>query len=136
MAFAEEKNPLEDFLAVIRGSKQVGIVIAKDGNELSRFSSNLEDSDFKKARRVFDLFDQRQAYFLADEDMEKSFYDFAVQYGTGQIEIFDEEKRQPRVFAPDYEKSAVVILVEKDDLAKLEKRGFGLLALSGPAYQS
>jgi len=38
-------------------------------------------------------------------------------------------------FSPDYHNLGIVLLVAKDDLNKLQAKGFDMLSAVGPAYQ-
>ncbi len=128
--------PLSNFLDTILGSKEVGLVIAKDSQEQEWFASFAEEKGFKKAGKISDLFDLPQAYLILDENTEKSHYDFAVQYPTGQVEIFDKESMKSQIFSPDYKNKGIIFIVGKDDLNKLQAKGLDLLSATGPAFQS
>lgn len=130
-----QKVELGEFLDIMAGSKEVGLVIAKDTEELEDFNRSMNDSGFKRVEEIADLFKFSKTFVTINENMSKDVYDFVVQYPTGQIEIFDKELMQSQIFSPDYNRS-VVLLVIKNDLNKLRSRGFNLLSLVGPAYQS
>ena len=68
--------------------------------------------------------------------MSKDFYDFLVQYPTGQIEIFDNSTMESKTISPDYANSCKIFLVLKEDLNKLQEKGWDILANTGLAYQS
>jgi len=131
------KTPsLEEFLLVTAGSKEVGLIIAKDSNELQDFVESLDENGFKRSDKIVDLLELQQAYFVINESAAKDAYDFAVQYPTGQIEIFDKEHMRSQTFSPEYSNLKLVLLVAKDDLNKLQTKGFDLLSAVGPAFQS
>lgn len=127
---------LEEFLLVTAGSREVGLIIAKDSNELQDFAESLDENGFKRSDKIVDLLEFKQAYFVINENAAKDAYDFAVQYPTGQIEIFDKEHMQSQTFSPEYGNLKLVLLVVKDDLNKLQTKGFDLLSAVGPAFQS
>ena len=118
------------------GSKEIGLAIAKDNKELESFAQAMDDMDFKHVEEISDLVKFPKAYLTVREDMDKNIYDFAVQYPTGQVEIFDKGLMQPQTFSPDYKNLGIVFLVTKDDLSKLQTKGFGLLSYVGLTYQS
>ena len=125
----------QEFLAVTPGSKEVGLVIAKNEKEIRDFSHSLDEAGFEQAAGVFDLFRLPKAYMTINEDAGKDIYDFVVQYPTGQVEIFDKERMRSEMLSPDYSRS-VVLLVEKGALNKLQAKGFDLLTAVGPAFKS
>src|SRR3989344_2021656 len=131
-----ENKEFTDFLKATFGQKEVGLIIAKDRGELSGFSGAMEGEGFKRSNGVFDLFNSPKTYLSIGEDMSKDFYDFLVQYPTGQVEIFDNNVMESKTFSPDYTNGCVIFLVLKEDLNKLQDKGWNILANCGPAYQS
>jgi len=133
----QTKTPsLEEFLNVTAGSKEVGLIIAKDASQLDGFTRSLDGMGFKRSDKVADLSKLQKSYFVIDEGAAKDAYDFAVQYPSGQVEIFDKEQMQSQSFSPDYGSLNLVLVVVKDDLNKLQTKGFDLLSAVGPAFQS
>ena len=63
-------------------------------------------------------------------------YDFALQYPTGQIEIYDKFNLKSQTVTPSYKDVAVVFLITKDTLKKAQEAGFMLLEQVGITYQS
>ena len=136
MSITSNKASIEEFLSVMIGSKEVGLVIAKNESEISSFAKVMDQFGFERSNNVADLFKSPKAYFVADENLDKDVYDFIVQYPTGQIEIFDKRLMQSKTLSPDYKNSAVILLVDKDNLNKIQEKGFDLLSSAGPAFQS
>lgn len=135
MSITSEKTSISDFLSVAMGSKEVSLAIAKNEAELSQFKEIMGRQGFEQSKNVADLFKLQKTYFVLGEDMDKDIYDFVVQYPTGQVEIFDKKLMRSETFLPDYNKE-IVLLVVKEDLNKLQAKGFDLLSCTGPAYQS
>ncbi len=136
MATETKNSSLEEFLAVTAGSKDMGLIIAKDEGELESLARSLDGMGFKRSKQIAELPKLQKAYFVVNESASKDAYDFAVQYPTGQVEIFDKEQMQSQSFSPDYGSLNFVLLVAKDDLNKLQTKGFDLLSAVGPAFQS
>ena len=133
----QTKTPsLEEFLAVTAGSKEVGLIIAKDASELDGFAQSLDGLGFMRLEKVSGLLNLQKSYLVIHEDNAKDAYDFTVQYPSGQVEIFDKEQMQSQSFSPDYDKLNLVLLAVKDDLNRLQTKGFDLLSAVGPAFQS
>jgi len=131
-----ENKEFLDFLKVAFGQKEVGLIVAKDRDQLSDFSGAMEGEGFKLQTNISDLFNSPKTYLSIAENMSKDFYDFLVQYPTGQVEIFDKTEMKSKTFSPDYANGGVIFLVLKEDLNKLQSKGWDILAHSGPAYQS
>lgn len=110
-------------------------MIAKSKAELLAFEEDVKKMGYKKTEKVADFFSSRNTYFIAD-NMAKDFYDFIVQYPTGQVEFFNKKTMQSETFTPDYKNSAIVFLVEKNNLNNLQSQGFDLLSKAGPAFRS
>jgi len=131
-----KNTPINEFLAIMTGSKEIGLVIARDDKELEDFSRSMDGEGFRQAEGVFDLLKSLKTYLRIGEDMDKNVYDFVVQYPTGSVQIFNVEKMKNTLFSPDYENSAIVLLVDQDNLNKIQAKGFDLLSASGPTYKS
>ncbi|MBW6431662.1 hypothetical protein K0A96_00580 [Patescibacteria group bacterium] len=136
MSTTKNKASIEEFLSVMIGSKEVGLVIAKNEAEISSFSKAMDGLDFKRSENISDLFKATKTYLVADENIDKDVYDFIVQYPTGQVEIFNKKLMQSQTLSPDYKNSAIVLLVEKNNLNKIQEKGFDILGVAGPAFQA
>lgn len=136
MSTTSNKASIEEFLSVMIGSKEVGLVIAKNEAEISSFAKALDRFDFKRSENISDLFKAPKTYLVADENIDKDVYDFIVQYPTGQVEIFNKKLMQSQTLSPDYKNSAIVLLVEKNNLNKIQEKGFDILGVAGPAFQA
>ncbi|HBW74126.1 MAG: hypothetical protein UX10_C0023G0008 [Candidatus Magasanikbacteria bacterium GW2011_GWA2_45_39] len=136
MSNTSNKASIEEFLSVILGGKEVGLVIAQNDAEISSFAKAMDRFDFKRSENIADLFKSPKTYLVAGGNLDKNVYDFIVQYPTGQVEIFDKKLMQSQTLSPDYKNSAIVLLVDKDNLNKIQERGFDLLSSTGPAFQS
>lgn len=130
------KDGLADFVHVAFGSKEVGLALAENAKELVEFSQALDSMGFTRAEDVSGLTERPKVYLVLGKDMEKGVYDFAVQYPTGQVEMFDGDAMRSRVMTPDYRNTAVILLASKKDIAASRARGFDILAVAGPAYRS
>jgi len=118
------------------GSKEIGLAIARDDKELKDFSRSMDGEGFRQVEGISDLLKSPKTYMRIGKTLDKNVYDFVVQYPTGQVEIFDKEFMRSETFSPDYHNQGLVLLVAKDDLNKLQAKGFDLLSAVGPAYQS
>jgi len=131
-----KNTPISEFLAIMTGSREVGLAIARDDKELEDFSRFMDGEGFSQAEGVFDLLKSPKTYLRIGEDMDKNVYDFVVQYSTGSVQIFNVNELKNILFSPDYKNSAIVLLVDQDNLHKIQAKGFDLLSASGPAYKS
>lgn len=135
MATQTTTASLKEFLDTLAGSKEVGLVIAEDQKNLKNLSKLLDDAGFNRSIGITNVFESQKSYIIVDENIGKSIYDFAVQYPTGQVEIFDDKDMWSKVFSPDY-RSGIVLLVAQGILNNLQTKGFDLLSAVGPAYRS
>ena len=136
MSTTSNKASIEEFLSVMIGSREVGLVIAKNEAEISSLTKAMDRSDFKRSENISDLLKSPKTYLVADENIDKDVYDFIVQYPTGQVEIFNKKLMQSQTLSPDYKNSAIVLLVEKNNLNKIQEKGFDILGVAGPAFQA
>lgn len=128
-------HTIHDFVTVVTGSKEVGLMIAQSQQELETFADTLEDEGLLHARGVSDLGAATRAYILGSE-IDKYCYDFVAQYPTGSITIMDRDTMETHVFNPMYEKGAIIIVITTDELTMLDSKGFALRTYTGMAYQS
>jgi len=131
-----ENKEFIDFLKVAFGQKEVVLIMAKNIDELSDFSRIMNDEGFKRSDNILDILNSPKMYLSVDENMNKDVYDFVVQYPTGQVEIFDNTAMKSSTFSPDNANGCVVFLVLKEDLGKIQEKGWNILSLCGPTYQS
>lgn len=136
MSIISNNHAIEEFLSAVEGAKEVGLVIAKNDEELLNFVEAMDSVGFKRSEDTAELLKSPKTYFVADENLEKDVYDFIVQYPTGQVEIFDKKLMQSQTFSPDYKDSAIVLLVDKNNLNKIQEKGFDILSVTGLAFQS
>jgi hypothetical protein len=127
---------LNDFLAVLQGSKEVGLALAEDNADRSRLANALEEQGLKRSARVLDLFTAPQTYIVLGKDADKDLYDFAVQYPTGQVEIFDTKRMRSEILLSTDGDRRVVFLAAKDDLDAWQAKGFDILSAVGPTYRA
>ena len=132
----KNKKSLSQFINIASGQKEVSIVIAKNQKEQDDFIKFLSENGFKKSEAVYELLENAKTYFVAAQKIDKNIYDFIAQYPTGQVEVFDKNTMKSNVYTPEYKDKAVIIVALKNNLKKLQKNNFDLLALTGPAYQS
>lgn len=136
MSIINNNPAIEEFLSAMEGAKEVGLVIAKNNEELLNFVEAMDSAGFKRSEGTADLLKSPKTYFVADENLNKDVYDFIVQYSTGQVEIFEKKLMRLQTLFPDYKNSAVVLLVDKNNLNKIQEKGFDLLSATSPAFQS
>lgn len=133
-------NTFDDFLKFVNSQKEVSLAIAKDETELAQLANKLEEHKFRQAVDTSDLFKQitqpSKSFFVAKENLSKDMYDFAVQYPTGQVEIYDKFNLKSQTVTPSYKDVAVVFLITKDTLKKVQETGFMLLEQVGITYQN
>ena len=125
-----------DFLKVASGQKESGLIIAKDRDELNDFVEVMDNKGLKRLDKISNMTNSLKVYLNVGENIEKETYDFLVQYPTGQVEIFDKDTMLSKTFSPDYKNSSVVVLILKENLGKLKQKGWDILSIVGPAYQS
>lgn len=72
----QTKTPsLEEFLTVTAGSKEMGLIIAKDASESESFARSLDGMGFKRSEKVSDLLKLQKSYFVINEGAAKDAYD-------------------------------------------------------------
>jgi len=130
------EDSIKQIISIIKNSKEPGLIIAKDDAELLDFVRIMNEQGLKQSRNIDDLLKTSETYFILKEDLDKDMYDFIVQYPTGQIQVFNKELMKSEIVFPDYENSALILVITKDTLRKISSKGFDILSITGPAYQS
>lgn len=134
-------STLTDFLTYASGQKEVSLVIAKDEKELASLQSELDALGFISASTPLEFSSAASQpskiySVLADAAHAKDYYDFSVQYPTGQVEMWNRSTMQPQVSTPRYAGVFLVLLLTKDTLVTAQKNGMDFLASTGIVYQS
>lgn len=133
-------NTIKDFLKYANSQKEVSLMIAKDDDEFESFTKKLSEAEFRQAVDTSDLFKQitkASKSFVAVKDiLSKDLYDFAVQYPTGQVEIYDKFNLKSQTVTPVYKDVTVVYVLTKTALKKTQESGFRILELAGITYQA
>lgn len=134
-------SAITDFLTYALGQKEVSLVIAKDEEELASLKRELDVLGFAPVNTPLEFSiasDQPGKTYgiLADTSHAKDYYDFSVQYPTGQVEMWNHSTMQPQVSTPRYEGVALVLLMTKATLVSAQKNGMDFLASTGIVYQS
>ena len=133
-------QPFQDFLNYTLSQREVALVIAANDGEASEFEAELNAGGFGDAGDIFVLLECVKSvgkhYLILTPTNFKPAYDFAVQYPTGQVEIFNHQTMKPEVVSPEYQNSAVIFLITKDNLSAMQNRGLNILDKAGLTYQS
>ena len=134
------KNTLDDFLKYVISQKEVSLILAKDDEELKKLTEKLEKAGFRQAVDTSDLFKQitkaSKTFVAVKDSLSKDLYDFAVQYPTGQVEIYDKFNLKSQTVIPTYKDVSGVYALTKATLKKTQESGFRILELMGITYQS
>ena len=136
-------HPLHEFLQYLPGQKEIALVISHDSKELGSFTELLEAQGFVPAYSVIEMLQSvkggKGMYLLADSSLEgqpKELYDLAAQYPTGQVQIWDDEKKVMVTISPSYTGLPPIFLTNIQNLTEFEGRGFDFRRHSGLAYQT
>lgn len=131
------------FLLIALFQKEVSLAVAKDEKELQGFKQMISEGGFKEAKNAFELLERAEtpskSYLVLDglTDRElRDAHDLAIQYPTGQIELFDGGNMRPAVVSPSYQNTAIVFIVTNDELKEIQSKGLDLLSSAGLCYQS
>jgi len=125
----------QDFISALSGSREVGLIIAENAEELKNFSKLIEKSGLGKLSSVLKYKNVGHGwYVVADNDNVKEVYDFVCQYPLTTISLFDSETANTIVIKPDYQHPTLV-LVEQGALDTIQK-SFDLLGRAGMAYRA
>ncbi len=134
------KEKFSTFLEYSLSQKEVSLIVAKHENELSHFERWLEDKGFRRAAHAFDLLDNledhKKLYVILKTENGKDSYDFAAQFPTGQIELFDKKTMKKMLKNIDYKNRSIVFLTTKHHLFDLEKEDFNFLSSVGMAFRN
>lgn len=137
------KTSFIEFLTQVKRAKEVSLVLAQDESERDDLEKLLIQNNFSKVSNVFGLMEKikigAECFFVIDsttnfEDLKK-YYDFIIQYPTGQIEIFNSVENESLVVAPKIN-STVVLLTDKIVIQNCQKQNFDFLSSVGLSYQS
>lgn len=116
------------------------MVIARDESEQAELTTKLQEHGFREASYPLDLLEAlkapSQVYAVLERQLSKELYDVCVQYPTGTIELLDSERMVPVVVSPQYENTALVYVVTKDELIAMEQQGYQVRQAVGLTFQT
>ena len=129
----------DNFLKHSKAQKEVSLAIAANEDGLKNIVANLEAEGFRQAADIADIFKYlgkpSRVFCIVKDKISKEFYDFILQYPTGQVQIYDRFNLKSKVATPDYEKTSIILVATKKALGASRKGGFEILDKSGMAYQ-
>lgn len=134
------QSDFQEFIKFTNSQKEVSLAIAKNEEELKEFKEALEKHHFRQATEVSQLMlhmdSATKLYFILTDNLSKDLYDFILQYPTGRVQIFNPDKMKSNISVPVYKDVSIVLVIAKDDLAKLQNSEFPILENVGITYQS
>ena len=132
------QEELQKFLIRINGSTEPCLIIAKDEQGLIAIENEVSNFGFQKTKDIVEILNAikngNKIYFTLGKTLESSMYNIFTQYPTGQVTIYDGQKNF--VVSPDYGNGAILILITKENLEKIEKSERNLLRIVGLTHAS
>jgi len=137
MSHTSNPKSIEEFLFVMQGGKEVGLVIAQNEEELKSFAKMMDGFNFKFLSSVFEYQNASHGWYITIDDQTKykGIYDFVCQYPLTVISLFDSVNSKTFSFKPDYKKP-ILFLTTEETLKDIQKAGFDLLGRVGLAYRT
>lgn len=137
MAIQSKNLSLEEFLGATAGSRDSGLLIAKDSDELCNFTQSLDEMGFQPLSSIFDYVNSEHGWYMVISDLEhfKPIYDFICQYSLTVISLYNPEQFKMITIKLNYQ-HGVVFALTNEVLAKAQKTGFDILGRVGPAYRT
>jgi len=133
------KQKFSTFLDDALSQKEVSFIIAEHENELSQFQRWLDDKGYQGVEGATKLLSMakhnKKLYLTLDSEDAKNDYDFAVQYPTGQVELFDPKAMKGMTEIVEYKDRSVIFLVTKHHLSQIEKQNYNFLSIVGIAFR-
>ncbi len=130
-----DKISLEDFLTKNARSKEVGLIIIRDQIEAGQIKELLGDNQFKQSDTITNLLDNKKTYTFINDINKKDIYDFAKEYPTGQVRVFDKKEMKSEIFSPDYDNLNIILIVNQAELSNIQKSGLDLLSIVGMCFR-
>lgn len=131
------REDIQKFLVRTNGSIEASLMILQNEQELLELEQEVADFGFQKTKNVREIFNAikegKKLYFILSSDFGNNIYNIIAQYSTGQVTAYDGKNNL--VANPNYQKGAVLILITKENLEKIEKSGKSLLKLAGISWQ-
>ena len=135
-AKASDQN-LTKFISRLAGGREVGLVVAKDGQGLQSSARALAAAGLKRLSSVSVFRNIGHGWYLeANSPADfKIIYDFVSQYPLSIISLFDSANSTMVAHRPDFQFPFVLILTEAN-LSNFTGYGFDLLGRVGPVYRA
>lgn len=134
------KEKFLKFLTDSGSQKEISFIVAEHENELSHIERWLNDKGYCRFNDVTELLamtkHHKKLFLIIGEQNAKNSYDFAMQYPTGQIEIYDTKKMKSLSEPIEYKNRSMVFLTTQHQLSKLEKENLGFLPIVGITFRT
>lgn len=131
------QNETQKFLQLATSAREASLMVAENEEEIETLEREASNFGFKKSQNVREIFNcvknGEKTYFILKNELGNNIYNILVQYPTGQINANDGQNNL--VANPNYQTGAILILIAKDNLAKIEKGEKSLLKIVGLTYQ-
>lgn len=123
------------FIPYTSSQKTVSLIIAKSELLADEAVEELEAKGFRELDDAHDLERGGTHYVRLSKNNSKEMYDIAIQYGTGQITLFDPKVQRTSWINPVYTDSALVFVVTEKVLGGIEESGLYLRSIAGLTTQ-
>lgn len=127
-------SPLADFLPYTVSQKSASLILTESDADTNKTLAALKEVGFKHLSDIPDLGKPGKYYLTASDYVPSFLYDLLVQYGSGQISLYNTDKGASWV-NPEYQGSSLIVLMSKAALEEIEQGGVRLRESVGLALQ-
>ena len=127
-------SALADFLPYTVSQKSASLILTESEANTNETLTALKDAGFKHLSDIPDLGKAGKYYLTASDYVPNFLYDLLVQYGSGQISLYNSDAGASWV-NPAYSGSSFIVLMSKESLEKIEMEGVRLRESVGLALQ-
>jgi len=130
-------DDLIKFIKCSISQKEVSLVIVKSETEIQEVAKTLEKYGYNGKYNTLEIIkavsQPSKIFIIFKENISKDIYDFIIQYPTGQIEIYDQDKLKSEIVTPIYKDVSVILIADENIINKSQ---FSILEKIGLTYRS
>lgn len=136
-----ENTKFDKFLTDSTSQKEISLVLVENSEDFADLKDSLVKNGYNFSSDIISKLnnlnnDDKICFVINNETDAKLLYDFALQYPTGQINLFDDKVMETINISPSYDNKSLLLLLTDNQLENLKNINFDFLSVSGMTYRN
>jgi len=110
-----------NFIDIIKGKKEIGLIVAENSEELNNFKNELISLNLKESLNLKDLFLNQNTFFHINNETNIEIIKYIREYRLGAIQLKSKTTKKFKWYYPDYSKLTLVLIMTSQELEEFNK---------------